>query len=106
MLGTAAVVDDELALPRRHKARQDAVLQRGADMPARPQIERAERARPEPIRYLERRQDSDGPGQARPRRTERQEQEFQIDWLAVRILGRNGGNGAEPFLLDDRDQGG
>jgi hypothetical protein len=64
--------------------------------------ERPERARAKPWRNLERCQHTDGTGETRPWRVERQQQEFEIEDIAGAVPPGRAGNGADTFVAEDR----
>jgi hypothetical protein len=66
--------------------------------------ERTERARAEPWRSFEWRQHTDGTGETRPWRVERQQQEFEIEDIAGAVPPGRAGNGADAFVAEDREQ--
>jgi len=75
-------------------------------MPAAAERERPERARADPLGDLQRGEHADRTGEVRPRRIERQEQDFEIDRFAGAVAAGRPGDRADALVGEDRKQAG
>src|SRR5271156_880632 len=97
-------MNDELTPARRHKTRQPAGFARCADMAAAAKGQRADRARTEPLRDVERGENADGAGEAWPGGAQRQQQKLHLDHFAIAGLRGHAGNGADALVVEDAEK--